>query len=125
MGLFDWYRHWRSGKIVPSKKAESWAEQQFGNRPTKIAAKVLEILAAHIGVPFDRLTPHARFIEDLNCVDLEGIEIIMSIEDEFDFKIPDADTELIQTIDDLIRYVEKRKVQPIAPPNSEPAAGSS
>jgi acyl carrier protein len=69
---------------------------------------VLAILVEQIGVEMSALLPTTRFIEDLDCVDLEGVEIVMAVEEEFAFTIPALDAESIGTVAELIDYVQKR-----------------
>ena len=46
---------------------------------------------------------------------LDAVELVMEIEDEFEFQIPDADAEKIQTVGDLVDYVLNR-LRPGPPP---------
>ena len=58
--------------------------------------------------------PETRFIEDLQMSDpLEGVELALGIQEEFDIKIPDEDAERINTVGELIGYLIMR-VQPKA-----------
>lgn len=47
--------------------------------------------------------------EDLDADSLDAVEIIMTIEDEFDVEIPDDIAEKLQTIGQIIDYLEKVK----------------
>lgn len=46
-----------------------------------------------------------RFVAD----SLDVVEFVMALEDEFDLNIPEKDYDQIRTIDDLIRYIERRQ----------------
>ena len=48
-------------------------------------------------------------MKDLSADSLDAVEIIMAIEDEFGIEIPDEDAENIQTVGDLVKYVEENK----------------
>jgi acyl carrier protein len=48
-------------------------------------------------------------LKDLGADSLDVVELVMELEEEFDINIPDEDAEKIQTIGDLIRYLEKRQ----------------
>jgi acyl carrier protein len=56
-------------------------------------------------VPPSILQPHTRFIEDLQCTDLDSVELLMAFEEAFKIKIPETDSIKILTIGDLIRYL--------------------
>ena len=58
--------------------------------------------------PQDRaatLNLDARFVEDLGLDSLDHVEIIMSLEDEFGFEIPDKDAERLKTPRDVFKYI--------------------
>jgi acyl carrier protein len=46
-------------------------------------------------------------LEDLGADSLDLVEVIMSIEDEFDVQIKDEDLESLKSIGDLINYISK------------------
>lgn len=47
--------------------------------------------------------------EDLEADSLDAVEIIMTIEDEFDVEIPDDVAEKLQTVAQIVNYLEKVK----------------
>ena len=58
--------------------------------------------------PQDRATAlnlDARFVEDLGLDSLDHVEVIMSLEDEFGFEIPDKDAERLKTPRDVFKYI--------------------
>ena len=48
------------------------------------------------------------FVDDLGADSLDIVELVMSLEEEFDIEIPDDDAEKIQTIGDAIAYVKEK-----------------
>jgi acyl carrier protein len=48
--------------------------------------------------------------EDLDADSLDAVEIIMSIEDEFDIEIPDEIAERLQTVGQIVDYIENLKL---------------
>uniref|UniRef100_A0A6P7FIZ7 Acyl carrier protein n=1 Tax=Diabrotica virgifera virgifera TaxID=50390 RepID=A0A6P7FIZ7_DIAVI len=52
-----------------------------------------------------RLTLNSHFINDLGLDSLDHVEVIMAMEDEFGFEIPDADAEKLLRPADIVRYV--------------------
>ena len=62
--------------------------------------------------PQDRagaLSLDARFVEDLGLDSLDHVEIVMSLEDEFGFEIPDKDAERLKTPRDVFKYICERE----------------
>ena len=50
-----------------------------------------------------------NLIKYLSADSLDAVEIIMAIEDEYGIEIPDEEAEKMQTVGDLVRYVEENK----------------
>jgi acyl carrier protein len=48
---------------------------------------------------------HASFIDDLGADSLDTVELVMSLEEEFDCEIPDEEAENITTIQQAIDYI--------------------
>lgn len=57
----------------------------------------------------DLINLNTNIHEDLDADSLDAVEIIMTIEDEFDVEIPDDMAEKLQTIGQIIDYLEKIK----------------
>ncbi len=49
---------------------------------------------------------NASFIDDLGADSLDTVELVMSLEEEFDCEIPDDQAEKITTIQEAINYVK-------------------
>ncbi|MCK5507058.1 MAG: acyl carrier protein [Desulfobacterales bacterium] len=70
--------------------------------------KVKNIIAEKLSVDLDEVVPGASFVDDLGADSLDLVELIMSMEEEFDIDIPDDDAEKILTVQDAIEYTRKR-----------------
>ncbi|WP_461830065.1 acyl carrier protein [Aquifex sp.] len=70
--------------------------------------RVKEIIAEQLGVEKEKITPEAKFIEDLGADSLDVVELIMAFEEEFGIEIPDEDAEKIQTVGDVIAYLKEK-----------------
>jgi len=70
--------------------------------------KVKNIIAEKLSVDLDEVAPDASFVDDLGADSLDLVELIMSMEEEFDIDIPDDDAEKILTVQDAIEYTRKR-----------------
>ena len=66
-----------------------------------------KIIAEQLSVSEDEVTPEANFIDDLNADSLDLVELIMSLEEEFNVKISDEDAEKIRTVQDAMDYLHE------------------
>src|SRR5580658_3889822 len=73
-----------------------------------IEEQVKEIIVEQLGVNPEQVTPNASFIEDLGADSLDTVELVMAFEEEFSVEVPDEDAEKLQTVGDVIRYIEER-----------------
>jgi len=73
-----------------------------------VADRVKEIIVEQLGVNPDQVTPEAKFIEDLGADSLDTVELVMAFEEEFGAEIPDEDAEKLQSVGDVIKYIEER-----------------
>ena len=71
-----------------------------------IEQRVKKIIVEQLGVNADQVTPEAKFIEDLGADSLDTVELVMALEEEFSHDIPDEQAEKLQTVGDVIKYVE-------------------
>ena len=70
---------------------------------------VKEIIVELLGVDEAKITPEARFREDLEADSLDIVELIMAFEDKFGSEISDEDAQKISTVGDVVKYIEKKK----------------
>ncbi|OQX20249.1 MAG: acyl carrier protein, partial [Desulfobacteraceae bacterium IS3] len=61
--------------------------------------------ADKLSVDIAEIVPEASFVDDLGADSLDLVELIMSMEEEFDIEISDEDAEKIVTVKDAIEYV--------------------
>ncbi|KAG8194696.1 hypothetical protein JTE90_028010 [Oedothorax gibbosus] len=73
-----------------------------------IEERVLLCLKLYDKVNPDTLTLNSHFIEDLGLDSLDHVEIIIAMEDEFDFEIPDEHSYKLMRPKDVVRYVADR-----------------
>lgn len=71
--------------------------------------KVKAIIADKLSVDLAEVVPEASFVDDLGADSLDLVELIMSMEEEFDVEISDEDAELMVTVKDAMNYVEKNE----------------
>ncbi len=69
--------------------------------------KISELIADKLGVEASKITPEAKFVEDLGADSLDTVELIMQLEDEFSLEIPDEEAEKLTTVGTVIDYIDK------------------
>jgi acyl carrier protein len=77
--------------------------------PEEVAERVKGIIVDQLGVSLEEVTPAASFIEDLGADSLDIVELIMALEEEYEMEIPDEDAEKIQTVDDVVKYIQGKQ----------------
>jgi len=68
--------------------------------------RIRRIFFEHLDVDESRITREAHMVNDLGCDSLDGVELVIMIEDEFDIDIPDSVMNDFVTFGDVVRYVE-------------------
>ena len=71
-----------------------------------VLEKVKAILAEQFDVEEDKITADTDLQEDLGADSLDVVDLLMSIEDEFEVEVPDEEIEKIKTVGSLVSYIE-------------------
>ena len=72
-----------------------------------ISDKVKDIIVEQLGVNPEQVTPEAKFIEDVGADSLDTVELVMAFEEEFGIDVPDEEAEKLQSVGDVVRYIEE------------------
>ena len=67
--------------------------------------KMKQILADQLDADIDSITLETDIQDDLGADSLDVVEMLMSIEDEFDIEIPDEQIENLKTVDQVVDYI--------------------
>ena len=68
--------------------------------------RVKKIVAESLGADEGTLTAETSFTKDLGADSLDLFEMVMAFEEEFGKEIPTEDLEKLQTIGDVVTYIE-------------------
>ncbi len=68
--------------------------------------RVKRIIVDQLGVDEAKVTPEARFRQDLEADSLDLVELIMAFEEEFGGEISDEDAQKILTVGDAVNYLQ-------------------
>ena len=70
--------------------------------------KVKDILVDQLDCEEDKVTMEAPITDDLGADSLDIVDLVMSLEEEFDVEIPDDQVENIKTVGDIVKYIEDK-----------------
>lgn len=69
--------------------------------------KVREILCDQLDLEEDQVEMEANIIEDLGADSLDIVDLVMTLEDEFDTSIEDEVVEGLKTVEDIVKYIDE------------------
>ncbi|XP_029914839.1 NADH:ubiquinone oxidoreductase subunit AB1b [Myripristis murdjan] len=110
--------------FVSSQQRPRWLEQsrissvgvlcrQYGDLPPltleTIKDRVMYVLKLYDKINPEKLQTSSHFMKDLGLDSLDQVEIIMAMEDEFGFEIPDAEAEKLMTPAEIVQYIADKK----------------
>lgn len=70
--------------------------------------KVREILVEQLDVEEADVTMEASLTDDLQADSLDLVDLIMTLEDEFETEVPEEELENIKTVGDVVNFIESR-----------------
>ena len=73
----------------------------------EIYDRIVKVLTAELDIKKDKVQPTSHILNDLGADSLQILEVIMSLEEEFDIIISDESIDIIETVDDIINEVRK------------------
>ncbi|MBR5496101.1 MAG: acyl carrier protein [Oscillospiraceae bacterium] len=68
--------------------------------------KVRDIICDQLDLDEEKVTMESSVTDDLAADSLDIVDIVMTLEEEFDLEIPDDAVETIKTVGDLVRFIE-------------------
>jgi len=70
--------------------------------------RLKKIVVEQLGVDEEEVKPEASFVDALNAIRSDLVELIMSLGEEFGTEISDEDAERIRTVGDAVEYIDER-----------------
>ena len=70
--------------------------------------KIREILVEQLDVEEDSVTMDSLITDDLGADSLDVVDMVMSLEEEFDIEIPDEEIGNMKTVGDIVHYIESK-----------------
>nr|YP_009296816.1 acyl carrier protein [Bangiopsis subsimplex]AOM66159.1 acyl carrier protein [Bangiopsis subsimplex]ARO90481.1 acyl carrier protein [Bangiopsis subsimplex] len=74
----------------------------------EIFEKVQKIVAHQLGIEKSQVTETSSFTDDLGADSLDTLELVMSIEEEFNLEIPDTNAEEITTPGEAVSFIKEK-----------------
>jgi acyl carrier protein len=98
--------NWLDTVFFPSTIATKlYKEVVMSDTYTEVKAIIKDLLGADEA----KITPEARFREELEADSLDLVELIMAFEDKFGAEISDEDAQKITTVGDAVSYIDSHK----------------
>lgn len=69
--------------------------------------KVRDILCEQLELDEDTVTMESLILDDLGADSLDIVDLVMSIEDEFEIEVPDEEIENVKSVGDVVRFIEE------------------
>ena len=73
--------------------------------------KIRTIIADQLSVDESIIQPGTSLVKDLEADSLDLVELVMALEEAFDVKIEEDDTEKIATVQDIIDFLKAQGVE--------------
>lgn len=70
--------------------------------------KVKELVAQQLNKSVDEITEDKEVVKDLGADSLDVVEMLMSLEEEFDITVPEEDAVSIKTVGDIVKLIDSK-----------------
>ena len=70
---------------------------------------VKKIISEQLGINENDITESSRIIDDLGADSLDVVEMLMGIESECGVSVPDDVAATLETVGDVVKYIEDHK----------------
>lgn len=73
-----------------------------------VQQRIIELIAEQLEKDISEIAPEMSFSDDLGADSLDLVELIMTVEEEFNIEIPDEEAEKMKQVKDAIDYVKSK-----------------
>jgi acyl carrier protein len=70
--------------------------------------KVKQLLAEQLNVSADKIKAESRVIEDLGADSLDVVEMLMTLEDNFNVTVTDEESVNLKTVGDIVKLIDSK-----------------
>jgi acyl carrier protein len=72
----------------------------------EIENKIKSIIGKQLGIKIEDIHNESRFVHDIKGDSLDTVEILLTIEDEFDIEVDEQTAESVETVQMVIDFVK-------------------
>ena len=65
-------------------------------------------IAQQLNIPVDSITADSKLVDDLKADSLDIVELVTSLEEEYNIEISDEDIKNIRTVGDVVHFIESK-----------------
>lgn len=73
---------------------------------TSTLDRIKSLLSSQLGIKEDRIQLKSRILEDLGADSLDLVELLMTLEDEFNVTVNDEEAIKLKTVEDIVKIIE-------------------
>ena len=73
-----------------------------------VADKVIELISQQLNKPAEEITAEKDVVKDLGADSLDVVEMLMSLEEEFNVTVPEEEAVNIKTVGDIIELISSK-----------------
>lgn len=70
--------------------------------------KIKKLLAEQLNIPADKVLENSAIIDDLGADSLDVVEMLMTLEDEFNVTVTDEESVNLKTVGDIVKLIDKK-----------------
>lgn len=70
--------------------------------------KVKKLLAEQLNISADKITENSKVIDELGADSLDVVEMLMTLEDEFNVTVTDEESVALKTVGDIVKLIDKK-----------------
>lgn len=70
--------------------------------------KVKKLLSEQLNIEEEKITESAKVIDDLGADSLDVVEMLMTLEDEFNISVTDEESVSLKTVGDIVKLIDSK-----------------
>lgn len=70
--------------------------------------KVKKLLAEQLNIDEEKITEESKVIDDLGADSLDVVEMLMTLEDEFNVSVSDEESVSLKTVGDIVKLIDSK-----------------
>lgn len=71
--------------------------------------RIKSLMASQLNIPQEKITMEANIINDLGADSLDVVEMLMTLEEEYNIEVPDEVVVELKTIGSIVEYIEANR----------------